>query len=168
MMIFTRGSDEECEKMGTEIERKYLLKNDTWRLLARGTIYRQGYLNRTKECTVRVRTTGAGGYLTIKGYSKGATRVEYEYDIPESDAASLLHDFCLKPLIEKRRYKIEFAGLVWDIDEFLGENTGLIVAEVELEREDQPFEKPEWIGQEVTGDPKYYNANLVAHPYCTW
>ena len=94
--------------------------------------------------------------------------MEYEYDIPESDAASLLNDFCRKPLIVKRRYKIEVAGRVWDIDEFLGENTGLVVAEVELESEDQPFDRPEWIGREVTGDPKYYNVNLVAHPYRNW
>ena len=154
--------------MGTEIERKFLLKNDTWRPLARGTRYRQGYLSSTKEYTVRVRTTDGSGHLTIKGPSKGATRIEYEYDIPESDATAMLDDFCEKPIIEKKRHKIDFAGLVWEVDEFFGENKGLIVAEVELESEDQRFEKPEWIGNEVTGDPKYYNANLVTHPYMKW
>lgn len=154
--------------MGIEIERKFLLKNDMWRSLARGTKYRQGYLNSTKERTVRVRTIDDSGYLTIKGPNKGATRVEYEYDIPERDATAMLNDLCEKPIIEKNRHKIDFAGLVWEVDEFFGENTGLIVAEVELESEDQRFEKPEWIGDEVTGDPKYYNANLVIHPYIKW
>ena len=154
--------------METEIERKFLLKDDTWRSSARGTRYRQGYLNSAKECTVRVRTTGGSGYLTIKGPNKGATRIEYEYDIPESDATAILDELCQKPIIEKKRYKIDFAGLVWEVDEFFGENTGLIIAEVELESEDQCFAKPEWIGAEVTGDPKYYNANLMAHPYTRW
>ena len=155
-------------KMGTEIERKFLLKNDTWRSLAEGTRYRQGYLNRSKECTVRVRTINGGGYLTIKGPNKGATRIEYDYAIPESDARSMLDDLCEKPVIEKKRHKIDFAGHVWEVDEFFGENTGLIVAEVELESEDQCFEKPEWIGDEVTGDPMYYNTSLVTHPYVKW
>jgi len=154
--------------MGIEIERKFLLKNDTWRSLARGIKYRQGYLNSTKDRTVRVRTIDDRGFLTIKGPNKGATRVEYEYDIPGSDAANMLDDLCEKPIIEKNRHKIDFAGLIWEVDEFFGENTGLIVAEVELESEDQRFEKPEWVGDEVTGDPKYYNANLVIHPYIKW
>ena len=154
--------------MGIEIERKFLLKNDTWRSLASGTKYRQGYLNSTKERTVRVRTIDDSGYLTIKGPNKGATRVEYEYDIPESDATAMLDDLCETPIIEKNRHKIDYTGHVWEVDEFFGENTGLIVAEVELEREDQHFEKPGWIGDEVTGDPKYYNANLVIHPYIKW
>ncbi len=154
--------------MGTEIERKFLLKNDAWRSLARGTRYRQGYLNSTKERTVRVRTIENSGYLTIKGPNERATRVEYEYGIPESDATAMLDDLCEKPIIEKDRYKIELGGLVWEVDEFFGENTGLIVVEVELESEDQDFEKPEWIGDEVTGEPKYYNASLVIHPYTKW
>ena len=154
--------------MGTEIERKFLLKNDTWRSLAGGIRYRQGYLNSTKECTIRVRTTDGSGYLTIKGLNKGAMRIEYEYDIPESDATAMLDDFCGKPIIEKNRHKIDFAGLVWEVDEFFGENTGLILAEVELESEDQAFEKPLWVGEEVTGDSRYYNANLAAHPYMKW
>lgn len=154
--------------MGTEIERKFLLKEDTWRSLAKGIRYRQGYLNSSKERIVRVRTIDDRGYLTIKGITTGATRLEYEYDIPEKDATAMLDDLCEKPLIEKNRYKIDFAGLVWEVDEFFGENIGLLVAEVELESEDQPFEKPDWIGDEVTGDPKYFNSNLVINPYIKW
>ncbi len=136
--------------------------------MAGGTRVRQGYLNRSKECTVRIRTTNGSGYLTIKGPEKGVTRIEYEYAIPESDAISMLEDLCEKPIIEKKRHKIEFAGLVWEVDEFFGANTGLIMAEVELENEDQYFAKPEWIGEEVTGDPRYYNTSLVTHPYVDW
>jgi CYTH domain-containing protein len=95
-------------------------------------------------------------------------RVEYEYEIPGADAEAMLDDLCEKPLIEKMRYKIEFQGLVWEVDEFFGENQGLLIAEVELESEDQPFTKPEWVGEEVTGDPKYFNANLIHHPYSNW
>jgi len=154
--------------MGIEIERKFLLKNDTWRSLAKGTKYRQGYLNSTKERTVRVRTIDDRGYLTIKGPNKGATRVEYEYDIPEQDAMAMLDDLCERPIIEKNRYKINFSGLIWEVDEFFGENKGLVVAELELENEGQRFEKPDWIGDEVTGDPKYFNSNLVINPYIKW
>ena len=158
----------ENETMGIEIERKFLLKNDTWRSLAKGTKYRQGYLNSTKERTVRVRTIDDRGFLTIKGPNIGATRVEYEYDIPEHDAMAMLDDLCEKPIIEKNRYKINYAGLIWEVDEFFGENKGLVVAEVELENEGQRFEKPDWIGDEVTGDPKYFNSNLVINPYIKW
>jgi len=154
--------------MGIEIERKFLIKDDAWRALAKGTQYRQGYLNSTKERTVRVRTINDKGYLTIKGITTGATRVEYEYDIPENDATAMLDDLCEKPIIEKNRYKIDFAGFVWEVDEFFGENQGLIVAEVELESENQAFEKPEWIGDEVTGDPKYFNSNLILNPFTIW
>jgi len=154
--------------MGKEIERKFLLTGDTWRSLAKGTKYRQGYLNSAKKRIVRVRTIDDRGYLTIKGITTGATRVEYEYDIPENDATAMLNDLCEKPIIEKNRYKIEFAGLVWEVDEFFGENQGLIVAEVELEREEQSFDKPEWIGDEVTGDPKYFNSNLILNPFTKW
>jgi CYTH domain-containing protein len=154
--------------MGTEIERKFLLVGNAWRALAKGTNYRQGYLSSTKERVVRVRTINDKGYLTIKGITTGATRVEYEYDIPENDATAMLDDLCEKPIIEKNRYKIDFAGFVWEVDEFFGENQGLIVAEVELESEDQAFEKPEWIGEEVTGDPKYFNSNLILNPFTKW
>ena len=154
--------------MGTEIERKFLLTGDDWRKLAGGTYYRQGYLNSQKERTVRVRTIDDKGFLTIKGISVGATRMEFEYEIPVEDANVLLYKLCEEPIIEKNRYKIEFAGFIWEVDEFFGENDGLIVAEIELESEDQQFDKPEWIGEEVSGDPRYFNSNLIKHPYSSW
>ena len=154
--------------MGKEIERKFLLKSDSWRSFAKGKRHRQGYLNRVKERIVRIRTIEDKGFLTIKGITTGATREEFEYEIPVAEASAMLEQLCERPLIEKNRYKIEFSGLVWEVDEFLGENQGLIVAEVELESEDQSFEKPAWIGEEVTGDPKYFNSNLVQHPYSRW
>jgi adenylate cyclase len=153
--------------MALEIERKFLVKEGTWRI-ERGTTYRQGYLSSVKERTVRVRIIDIKGYLTVKGISRGAVRVEYEYEIPIAEAVAMLNDLCEKPIIEKMRFKIEFKGLVWEVDEFFGENQGLIVAEVELESEDQTFTKPEWVGEEVTSDPKYFNANLIHHPYSKW
>jgi len=153
--------------MALEIERKFLVNNGTWRK-EQGVMYRQGYLNSVKERTVRVRIIGDKGYLTVKGISRGAVRAEYEYEIPGVEAEAMLDDLCEKPLIEKMRCKIAYKGFVWEVDEFCGENQGLIVAEVELESEDQKFEKPEWIGEEVTGDPRYFNANLIHHPYCRW
>lgn len=154
--------------MGTEIERKFLLKGDAWRELGEGTHYRQGYLNSAKERTVRVRTINEKGFLTVKGITVGATRVEYEYEIPKDECSAMLDDLAEKPIIEKSRYKIDYEGFTWEIDEFFGENKGLIVAEIELESEDQTFEKPEWIGDEVTGDPRYFNSNLIKHPYTKW
>lgn len=154
--------------MGQEIERKFLLRGDTWRALAIGTMYRQGYLNSVKERTVRIRTVGDKAFLTIKGINVGATRAEYEYPIPFDDCNAMLDTLAEKPLIEKKRYKIRRGDLTWEVDEFFGDNSGLIVAEVELQREDQVFEKPDWIGAEVTGDPRYFNSNLVKHPYTKW
>lgn len=154
--------------MGKEIERKFLIRDNSWRSLAKGKRYRQGYLNSVKERVVRVRTIDDKGFLTIKGITKGATRAEFEYDIPAAEAEAMLDHLCEKPLIEKNRYKIEFGGFIWEVDEFFGENQGLTVAEVELKSEDQPFEKPGWIGEEVTGDPKYFNSNLIQHPYTKW
>jgi adenylate cyclase len=154
--------------MGREIERKFLLKGSDWKSLAKGTRYRQGYLNSVKERTVRVRTVGDKGFLTIKGITTGASRAEYEYPIPLSDAEAMLNDLCEKPLIEKNRYKIKDRDLTWEVDEFFGENQGLIVAEVELQSESQAVEKPGWVGEEVTGDPKYFNANLIKHPFSKW
>jgi len=154
--------------MPKEIERKFLLKNDTWRQGASGTRYRQGYLSTEKQRAVRIRTVGEQGYLTIKGESVGAARSEYEYSIPLDHANEMLDQLCLRPIIEKTRYKIPFGGLTWEVDEFEGENTGLIVAEVELENEKQTPQLPPWIGEEVTDDPRYYNANLIANPYSRW
>ena len=154
--------------MGTEIERKFLLQGDAWRSLATGMRYRQGYLSRAKERTVRIRTAGDAAFLTIKGLAAGATRAEYEYAIPLEDGNEMLDTLAEQPLIEKVRYTIAYGNAVWEIDEFLGENQGLVVAEVELSSEDQPFDRPEWLGEEVTGDPRYYNSSLVAHPYSRW
>ena len=153
--------------MGKEIERKYLVTGDAWRELAEGTKYRQGYLNSAKERVVRARTMGPKAALTIKGITQGATRLEFEYEIPFDEANELL-ELCEQPIIEKTRYKIPHAGLIWEIDEFHGVNDGLIVAECELESEDQAIDKPDWVAEEVTGDPRYFNSNLIAHPFKTW
>jgi adenylate cyclase len=154
--------------MGREIERKFLVEGDAWRALAEGTWYRQGYLNRAQERTVRLRTAGGQGFLTIKGINVGATRAEYEYEIPHDECSAMLDSLAERPLIEKMRYEIVWSGLTWEIDEFFGDNRGLVLAEVELESEQQGLDKPEWVGDEVTGDPRYYNANLVRHPYAGW
>lgn len=154
--------------MGKEIEKKFLVRDDRWRGLAPGVLYRQGYLNKEKGRTVRVRTVGDQGFLTIKGPSVGGARPEYEYPIPFDDAVELLENLCLMPLIEKTRTKIPYQGFVWEIDEFKGENQGLILAEIELAVVGENFTLPPWIGAEVTGDSRYYNANLVHHPYSAW
>ncbi len=154
--------------MGQEIERKFLPCNDAWRAGASGTRYRQAYLSTDPQRTVRVRTAGDKAFLTIKGMSVGAARAEYEYAIPLDDANELLSEHCLQPVIEKTRYRIAHAGLTWEVDEFEGVNAGLILAEVELESEDQSVDLPDWIGEEVTGDKRYYNANLISHPFNSW
>ena len=155
--------------MPKEIERKFLVKGDAWRSEARDQLsVRQGFLSTEKERTVRVRATGEKAYLTIKGTTVGATRLEYEYSIPVAEAHEILNELCQKPLIEKTRYLVDRNGFTWEVDEFHGDNQGLIVAELELASEDESFDKPSWLGKEVTGDPKYYNANLVAHPYKRW
>lgn len=160
-------ANKKCHTMPTEIERKFLVRNDEWRSLAIGNRYCQGYLI-TGEKTVRVRVVGEQGYLTIKGPSQGIARSEYEYAIPVGDALEILHNLCEPPLIEKTRYKIDWAGLTWEVDEFEGENQGLIMAEVELSDASQAIAIPSWIGEEVSGDPRYYNSNLVKHPYSLW
>jgi len=152
--------------MATEIERKFLVKEGIWRN-QKSAKYRQGYLNSAKERIVRVRTVKDKGYLTIKGITVGASRMEFEYEIPYQEAEVLL-GICERPLIEKNRYVMEEDGFDWEIDEFLGENQGLIVAEVELESEDQHFTSPDWVGEEVTGDPRYFNSNLIKNPYTKW
>ena len=154
--------------MPKEIERKFLVTGDGWRAKSIGKRYRQGYLSTVKERTVRVRTVDEKGFITVKGISVGAARSEYEYEIPAADANEMLDRLCERPLIEKTRYRIPMAGVVWEVDEFAGENRGLIVAEVEFESEAQQVSLPDWIGREVTDDPRYFNANLVAHPFTRW
>lgn len=152
--------------MATEIERKFLVKGDAWRK-GEATLYRQGYLNRDKERTVRVRVAGAKAYLTIKGMNTGAVRAEFEYEIPVADAEQLLL-LCDGPLIEKTRFLFPWAGMMWEVDEFHGANDGLVVAEIELQSADQPFDKPSWVGNEVTDDKRYYNSSLAVHPCSSW
>ncbi len=154
--------------MGKEIERKFLVTGDGWRALGEGIVYRQGYLSTVKERTVRIRTINDKAYLTVKGLTHGISRVEYEYEIPVTDADEMLDELCERPLIEKTRYTISTSGHIWEIDEFDGENRGLILAEVELSSEDQAVDLPDWIGAEVSEDPRYYNANLIANPYIRW
>ncbi|HBB33313.1 MAG TPA: adenylate cyclase [Cyanobacteria bacterium UBA8803] len=154
--------------MATEIERKFLVKGDEWRTLGKGTIYHQGYIATQNNTTVRVRLVGEQCYLTIKGLRVGVSRAEYEYPIPAEDAREMLDNLCDRPLIEKTRYKIELHGLIWEVDEFAGENQGLIVAEVELTDENQIIELPDWIGKEVSDDSRYFNANLVKYPFSKW
>ena len=154
--------------MGVEIERKFLVEGDEWRAGSTGTAYRQGYLSTVKERTVRIRTMGDRAVLTVKGITVGATRAEFEYDIPFGDAEQMLDELCERPLIEKTRHLIEYRDLTWEVDEFEGANAGLLVAEVELDEDGQAVELPSWVGDEVTDDPRYYNANLIAHPYREW
>ena len=152
--------------MGIEIERKFLVVGDAWRQ-APATAYAQGYLNRDKQRTVRVRIVEDAAWLTVKGPSAGATRAEFEYAIPLADARALLA-LCDGPLVRKRRRVVVHAGATWEIDEFEGDNAGLVVAEIELGSEDAAFEPPPWLGAEVTYDPRYFNSNLAAAPYSTW
>ncbi|MDG1481749.1 MAG: CYTH domain-containing protein [Myxococcota bacterium] len=153
--------------MGTEIERKFLIASDDWRRAGEGERFQQGYLSVEPERTVRVRLAGERAQLTIKGRTVGATRPEFEYDIPVEDARQLL-SLCIPPLIEKTRYRLSSGGHLWEIDEFHGVNAGLVVAEVELESEDEEVVLPDWVGAEVTEQPAYYNANLTQRPYSTW
>ena len=154
--------------MAKEIERKFLVRDASFKLISTGVLYRQGYLNRNVERTVRVRVAGELAYITIKGVTNGMERLEFEYTIPMKDANELLETICIKPLIEKFRYKFASDGHVWEVDEFIGDNKGLTVAEVELLSADEIVVLPNWIGKEVTGDVRYYNSNLVINPFKEW
>ena len=154
--------------MAQEIERKFLVKNESFKLLSTGVVYRQGYLNRDKARTVRVRVAGEQAFITIKGLTNGMERLEFEYPISLSDANEMLETLCLKPLIEKVRHKIMSDDHLWEVDEFIGDNEGLTVAEVELKSSDEHVIIPDWVGQEVTGDMMYYNSNLVINPFKNW
>lgn len=158
--------------MATEIERKFLVDHAAWQELKSrldGKLYRQGYLPADDAAaSIRVRLAGTTSRLTIKGPSEGIRRLEYEYDIPRAEAEEILDTLCRKPLIEKTRYRVEHRGLTWEIDEFHGENAGLILAEIELPSEDHPFDPPPWIDREVSEDPRYFNAYLSRRPYRSW
>lgn len=152
--------------MGTEIERKFLVTGSAWRD-SEPVSFCQGYLSRDKHRTVRVRIAGDRGVLTIKGLTTGASRPEFEYTIPLDDARDMLK-LCDGPIIEKHRRFVPHGGLTWEVDEFFGDNQGLIVAEVELESEDQAIDLPDWVGVEVTADARYYNSSLATTPYKHW
>jgi adenylate cyclase len=155
--------------MATEIERKFLLKNDSWQTVAdEGVHYRQGYLSGPERASIRVRIAADRAYLNIKSAELGIRRLEYEYPIPLGDAEEMLGQLCEQPLIEKTRYHARHAGHTWEIDVFAGDNAGLVVAEIELEHEDEVFERPDWVGDEVSDEPRYYNVCLASHPYKTW
>lgn len=152
--------------MGVEIERKFKVK-EHFRPTGVGIEMAQGYLSRDPRRTVRIRIAGIQGFLTIKGETCGATRSEYEYEIPAEEARELLA-LCDTPLVEKTRYVEMFCGKRWEVDIFHGANEGLRVAEIELAAEAEEFALPEWVGDEVTGERRYYNAALIAHPYSAW
>ena len=152
--------------MGTEIERKFLVAADGWRQ-APGTPLRQGYLCNTPERSVRIRTAGQDAWLTVKGATQGVTRAEFEYAIPIADAQALLA-LCGDGLVEKIRHRVDHAGKLWEVDEFQGANAGLVIAEIELNDPDEPFERPPWLGEEVSEDPRYYNASLARTPWSRW
>jgi adenylate cyclase len=152
--------------MNIEIERKFLVDKDKWKQLSKpvGLPVRQGYLLTEPGKTIRVRIAGAKGYLTIKGGTAGIKRNEFEYEIPEKDAKELFESFS-NAVVAKIRYKIIHHEWLWEVDEFLDDNEGLIIAEIELETEAEEFDLPEWISEEVTGDTRYYNTNLAVNPY---
>jgi len=152
--------------MATEIERKFLVEGTSWRQ-SNSVRLSQGYLNRDRQRTVRVRIAAAKAFLTVKSAPQGMTRAEFEYEIPVTDAEQMLK-FTDGPIVEKNRHVIVQDGLKWEVDEFLGDNAGLVIAEIELTSEDQPFSRPAWLGREVTRDGRYYNSNLAAHPYKLW
>lgn len=154
--------------MGTEIERKFLVRLDRWRPSSGGTHFIQGYLSSTKERVVRVRIEGDEARLTIKGITVAMTRLEFEYVIPLADARVLLHDLCERPLIDKHRHLEIHGAHTWEVDVFHGDNEGLVIAEVELTAESDVVDLPPWVGQEVTGDPRYFNSNLLTHPFSLW
>ncbi len=155
--------------MALEIERKFLLRSNAWRnLVKRSEPFRQGYLNNSQRASVRVRMADDQATLNIKGMTIGLQRLEYEYAIPLTDARELLDQLCERPLIEKIRHIVEYAGKIWEIDEFQGDNAGLIVAEVELDAADEVISLPPWVGQDVSHIERYYNVCLTKYPYCQW
>lgn len=155
--------------MGTEIERKFLVRDYSWREQATSTVrYRQGYLAKREEATVRVRVGGDRAYLTVKGRMVGISRPEFEYEIPVAEAEEMLERIALLPVVEKVRHFVPVGPHVWEVDLFLAANAGLVVAEIELSHPDERFQHPDWLGEEVTGDPRYYNSSLIDNPFTRW
>ena len=154
--------------MAIEIERKFLVKEKPFSIAKRSLKINQGYIINEKSKVIRIREKGDDYFLTIKGNNIGISRLEYDFPISKEDAKELIFHFCKTTLIEKTRHYIEHKGHTWEVDEFHGKNNGLIVAEIELESEDEKFEIPDWVGEEVTQDDKYYNMNLAIHPFTSW
>ena len=155
--------------MPIEIERKFLIANTDWRNeVIRSSRIRQGYLGKLDKASVRIRVQGDKANINVKSATLDIRRMEYEYEIPLDEAIEMLDQLCAQPQIDKTRFIVEHGRHVWEIDEFYGDNEGLLVAEVELGSEDEVFEKPSWLGDEVTEDPRYYNVNLIKHPFKQW
>ena len=154
--------------MGKEIERKFLINISDVEFVGSGALIKQGYISTTDNTAVRIRVTGDVAYLTLKGESHGATRSEFEYEIPVEDANEIILELCSGPIIDKTRYRVEYGSHIWEIDIFHGENDGLVVAEIELENEKEVFDLPGWVTAEVTGEVKYYNSSLLDNPFNQW
>ncbi len=154
--------------MGTEIERKFLVREGAWRPRSPGTRIRQGYIRSSDRCAVRVRIANRNASLTVKTVRNGITRLEFEYEIPLSDAEQMLNELCTHPLIEKTRYKESVGDRSWEVDVFHGDNEGLVLAEIEIPHEHESFSTPPWLGPEVSSDRRYYNSNLAEKPFTTW
>lgn len=153
--------------MAVEIERKFLVVNDSWRKNATSTHFQQGYLSTDPGRSVRVRIAGEQAWLTIKGKTEGVSRAEFEYPIPVGDANELLA-LCLPTIISKTRHRVLVGNHYWEVDEFHDDNDGLVVAEIELNTAEEDFERPDWLGEEVSRDDRYYNASLSCKPFCQW
>ncbi len=155
--------------MATEIERKYLVRSEAWRAHVEGQVrFRQGYLANTGRCSVRVRVGGDAAHVNVKGATAGASRLEFEYPVPMEDAQVMLRELCQGPLVEKTRYFVRNLAQNWEVDVFEGDNAGLVVAEIELQDEAQAVKLPDWIGEEVTHDLRYYNSELAVTPFNQW
>ncbi len=155
--------------MGVEVERKFLVVGAAWRAAATERIaMRQGYLTREGPSSVRVRLTGDEARLNLKSAEVGTTRLEFDWAVPRADAEQILDRLCHRPLIEKVRHLVPFGDHLWEVDEFAGDNLGLVVAEIELDHADDTFARPDWLGREVTHERRYYNQALVEHPYQRW
>lgn len=153
--------------MAHEIERKFLVQDESWREGAAGRRMRQGYLSLDPDRTVRVRISGDRAWLNVKGRTEGVRRLEFEYPVPVDDAMALLA-LCGEAVVDKTRYLVHHGAHTWEVDEFHGDNAGLLVAEIELAHEDETFARPPWLGPEVSGDARYYNASLAQRPFRSW
>ncbi|MFT7558593.1 MAG: adenylate cyclase [Flavobacteriales bacterium] len=154
--------------MAKEIERKFLVELNNLRELPEGIAIKQGYIPTVGNTVVRVRLAGDKAFLTLKGENKGLVRSEFEYATSIKDAQAMIAELCKGPVIDKTRYNIEHQGHIWELDIFHGDNKGLIVAEIELKAEEEVFTLPDWVTNEVSDDPRYYNSSLLDRPYCQW